>query len=69
MELTLTSMRAPERPKAGRVPVTITAATLRTRMSCLSMRAPNRPSIEAMACEVKTTCSVSPVPASPTTRP
>lgn len=67
---TVTSMRVPWVAKAGRLPVTITAATLPVRMVAPRMLTPMRSSIACSDCLVKgMLLSVSPVPLRPTTRP
>ena len=67
---TVTSIRVPWVPKAGRLPVTMTAATLPVRMVAPRMLTPMRSSIACSDCLVKGMLfSVSPVPLRPTTRP
>ena len=66
----MTSMRVPWVPNAGRLAVTMTAATLPVRMVWPRMLTPSRSSIAVSDCLVKgMLLSVSPVPFSPTTRP
>ena len=63
-------MRVPWVAKGGRLPVTITAATLPVRMVAPRMLTPMRSSIACSDCLVKGMLfSVSPVPLRPTTRP
>ena len=70
MAETVTSMRVPCVPKAGRFAVTITAATLPVRRVCPRMLTPSRSNIAVSDCLVKgMLLSVSPVPLSPTTKP
>jgi hypothetical protein len=67
---TVTSIRVPWVPNAGRLPVTMTAATLPVRMVAPRMLTPMRSSIACSDCLVKgMLLSVSPVPLRPTTRP
>ena len=67
---TVTSMRVPWVPKAGRLAVTITAATLPVRIVCPRMLTPSRSSIACSDCLVNgMLLRVSPVPLRPTTRP
>ena len=69
---TPTSIRLPPRAKAGRLAVTITAATFLvcSLLSWSRVFTPSRSSIPISDCRVKTALSnLSPVPFSPTTRP
>jgi hypothetical protein len=69
---TAMSIRLPGRAKAGRLAVTITAATLRvsSRASLSRVFTPRRSSMPISDCLVNMAVrSLSPVPARPTTRP
>ncbi len=69
IELTDTSILVPGRENDGNAAVTMTALVLRTRTSVGFTRIPMRPNMPLMDCAVKVTWVLSPVFASPTTKP
>ena len=70
MAETLTSICEPDAAKAGRLEVTITAATFLVSMWASRVFTPRRSSMDSRLCLVKGALRrLSPVPLSPTTRP